>query len=166
MNHINVFTKDFQTILSQGNTITPAANLATDQLGNGRTLEIQQKNVVRYNQQVDSTIIEIKNVEKIRLMCNKVENPRIPWPEILLGLSSLFAGAFLSAIISGIGLEPNWKTVVFYILSPVAATGCGVAFVFKRNQNQESAKSLADHILDYLPEIDGEQEKEPTNDES
>lgn len=91
----------------------------------------------------------------------------MPWAEMLLGLSSLFAGAFLSAIISGVALEANWRSVVFYIISPAVAAGCGVAFFFLRKQNQTTAKSLADHIVEFLPDVDAEHGKEQGgNDES
>jgi hypothetical protein len=48
----------------------------------------------------------------------------------MLGIASLFAGAFISAIISGIPIENSFKSIIFYILSPMIAVGCGVAFFF------------------------------------
>ena len=151
-------------MLENENIVEGAGNSSTTQLGNSGMLELQQKNVVKFNNQVESTIIELKTVEKLRSICEKVEEPKVPWPEIMLGLASLFAGAFLSAIISGIMLAPNWKCVVFYIFSPTIAAGCGVAFFFNRKQNQASAKSLADHIMELLPEIDTERGKEQSDD--
>lgn len=154
-------------MLENENIVEGASNTSTVQLGSNSTLELQQKNVVKFKNQVESTIIELKSVEKIRSICEKVEEPKIPWSEILLGLSSLFAGAFLSAIISGITLTSSWRCIIFYIVSPSVAAGCGVAFFFKRKQNQVSAKSLADHIVEFLPELDTEQGKEQgSNNES
>ena len=152
--------EDLQNVLEDENVVGDAGNTSTVQLGRSGTLELQQKNVVKYNNEVNSTIIELKTVEKIRLICEKAEEPKKPWPEILLGLSSLLAGAFLGALISGIALEMSWRSIAFYILSPSVAVGCGVAFFFMRKQNQTSAKSLADHILEYLPDVDTEQGKE------
>lgn len=145
-------------MLENENIVEGAGNSSTTQLGNSGMLELQQKNVVKFNNQVESTIIELKTVEKLRSICEKVEEPKVSWPEILLCFASLFAGAFLSAIISGIVLAVNWKSIAFYVISPALATGCGVAFFFMRKQNQTSAKSLADHIVELLPEVDIEQQ--------
>ena len=161
MSIINNMVEDLQAVLEGENVVGDACNTpSTAQLGSSGTLELQQKNVVKFNNQVESTLIELKTVEKLRFICEKVEEPKMPWPEIFLGLSSLFAGAFLSALISGIVLEANWRSILFYIASPSVAVGCGVAFFFLRKQNQASAKSLADHIVDFLPDVDIEQGKE------
>ena len=159
--------EDLQAIIEDENVVGDASNTSSVQLGSSGTLELQQKNVVKFNNQVESTLIELKTVEKLHSICEKVEEPKMPWAEMLLGLSSLFAGAFLSAIISGVALEANWRCVVFYIISPAVAAGCGVAFFFLRKQNQATAKSLADHIVEFLPDVGAEHGKEQGgNDES
>lgn len=151
---------NLQSMLESGTIVEGVENTSTAQLGCSGTLELQQKNVVKFNNQVESTLIELKTVEKLRSICEEVEEPKIPWPEIALGLSSLLAGAFLSAIISGIALEVNSKSIFFYIISPSISVGCGVAFIFLRKQSQAAAKRLANHIVEYLPDFATEKGKE------
>ncbi len=151
---------NLQSMFESETIVEGVENNSTAQLGNSGTLELQQKNVVKFNNQVESTLIELKTVEKLRSICERVEEPKIPWPEIALGLSSLLAGAFLSALISGIALEVNLRSVFFYIISPSISAGCGVAFIFLRKQSQASAKRLADHIVEYLPDFATENGKE------
>ncbi len=152
--------EDLQVMLDNENVVGDLSNISTVPIGNSRTLELHQKNVVKFNNQVESTLIEVKTVEKLRSICEKVEEPKIPLNEILLGLSSLFAGAVLSALTSGIALEANWRSVFFYIISPIVAVGCGVAFFFLRKLSQVSAKSLADRIVELLPDVDTDCGKE------
>lgn len=152
------FLDSIQDQLEKELVIGEANNTSTAQFG-GRTLEIQQRNVVKFNEQIESIIIEVKSVKKINSLCQNIEEPKMPWAEVFLGLASLFAGAFISALISGIQLNSSWRSIVFYIISPVVAVGCGVAFLFLRKQGLVAAKMLAEQVVGLLPELDYDNEE-------
>ena len=73
-----------------------------------------------------------------------------------MGLSSLFAGAFLSALLSGVVFEMSWRSILFYVISPIIAVSAAVAFLLMRRQEQVTAKTLAEHVMEYLPENNDE----------
>ena len=120
----------------------------------GNVFEYTQTNVVRYNDHIESVAIDKRKIERIKKLCNQGDNKKIPVADIFLGLSTLFAGAFLSALASSVPFELGWKAVVFYILSPVITTGCFVAFLFLRHDTNMSVESFSEKILEYLSDVD------------
>ena len=137
-----------QAIVHEGADNSITSNIRTD------SLEVNQTNIVKVKKELESIAVEEKDIERIKSICEDVKEPHFPLAEVCLGISSLLVGAFFSAIISGVPFVLGWKAIVFYIICPVIASGCGVAFGFIREKEQVTAKSLADHVLEYLPEIE------------
>lgn len=149
---------DLQKRLEEENVTEEASNAAIGQISSG-TMEVNQTNVVKYYDKLTSIAVEEKNIQKIKEICRNAEEPHMPAAEICLSISSLFAGAFFSAIISGIQMEFSWKAIVFYILCPMIAVGCGVAFFFLRHNEQISVNTIAIRILENLPETESEKKR-------
>jgi hypothetical protein len=89
-------------------------------------------------------------LERCRSRLSSVSAPTFPLGDLLLGAATLFAGAFLSALMSGVCLA-SWRGVLFYILSPIIATGTGVAFAFVRTSYGRSCHEAVKNVLDELP---------------
>lgn len=142
---------DPQKMLEQDNISDDANNTTTGHI-NTSIMEFSQTNVVKYHNKLESVAVDIRDIEKMRAVCEKMKRSSFPIAEICLSAASLFAGGFISALISGVSFELNLKSIVFYTLCPAIAAGCIVAYFFKRDAEQTSTKFLADRILEYLPE--------------
>ncbi len=78
---------------------------------------------------------------------------KFPWPEVLLGLATLCTGGALGAIASNV--EWNcWKAKIFYLILPIIAVGAGVAYVMLRHLVPQAASSVAQDVLEDLPDPD------------
>lgn len=96
-------------------------------------------------------------LKRCRDRLSSASAPTFPLGDVLLGVATLTAGAFLGALISDVSLD-SWRGVLFYVLSPIVATGAGVAFAFVRTSHGRSCQEVARDVLDELP--DPEQTKE------
>lgn len=74
-----------------------------------------------------------------------------PPAEILLGISTLSAGAALSAVISGVQLGSGLG-FIFFVVLPMVAVGSGVAYWMLRRSILREAQHLAEDILNELPD--------------
>ena len=142
---------DIQDNLDMNTLVDDAADISTGNIRNSGVMELRQTNVVKFDQKIESVAVDSRNIEKIYSICKDASSKRTPWTDVMLGIASLFAGAFISAIISGIPIENSFKSIIFYILSPMIAVGCGVAFFFNRKNEGSDVHDIAKHILEYLP---------------
>lgn len=76
-----------------------------------------------------------------------------PTSEVLLGVSTLAAGGALSALVSSVALA-SWQGVLFFVVLPVVAVGCGVAYGMLRHFTIRAAQQLAEDVLEDLPNPD------------
>lgn len=142
---------EIQSTFEMNTIVDDASNVSTGNISNGGLIELRQTNVVKFDQKIESFAIDSRNIVKLHAICEKVSLQRFPWADVLLGIASIFAGAFISAFASGVSLEWSVRSVVFYILSPVLAVGCGVAYFFTRKIEEADVHELAEHIREYLP---------------
>jgi hypothetical protein len=84
---------------------------------------------------------------------DEVTRQRIPIGEALLGVATLTAGGSLSAVISNVTLDSTLG-IAFYVVSPMVAVGCGVAYGMLRATGIRTAKHLAQDVLLDLPDPD------------
>lgn len=78
---------------------------------------------------------------------------KFPWPEALLGLSTLCIGSTLGAVASDVPWNCS-KAPFFYLLLPVVSIGSGVAYALLRHLTPQKASSIAQDILEELPDPD------------
>lgn len=128
------------------------ANVTTTGQINSETMEVYQRNMVIVNKKLESVAIDLRDINKIKTLCRSVEKSYFPVAEVCLSAAGLFAGACLSAIISGIQIDSSLKSILFYSVSPGITIGCIVAFFFMRGKEHTFANTLATHILEYLPD--------------
>ena len=142
----------------QNNTIE--SNASSTVTVQPSSVEVPQKNVIRYDDTVQYIAIDIKQIQKIKQLCKDgIEQKTSSNHDVFLGISTLFGGATISAYIAGVILQPDWKSVLLYVISPAIAVGTFIAYLFTRKYESESKIELAKHIIEYLPEI-GEKENE------
>lgn len=82
-----------------------------------------------------------------------VTRQRVHIGEALLGVATLTAGGSLGAVISSVRLDSSLG-VAFYVVSPMVAVGCGVAYGLLRATGIRTAKHLAEDVLQDLPDPD------------
>ena len=70
---------------------------------------------------------------------------------MLLGGSTLAAGASLSALISDVCLDSE-NGILFFVIMPMVAVGCGVAYFMLRREGSRTASHLAEETLQDLPD--------------
>lgn len=120
--------------------------------------ELQQTNVVRYDNHIESKLVSIENIKRIRELCKCAKTKSFPYGDLFLGIATLFAGAFISALTSGIAFEIGWKAIAFYTVSPAISLGCFVAYGFNRKNEALFKNEFATRILECLPDSQEEEE--------
>lgn len=101
-------------------------------------------------------LIQVKasEIRKIRKKLNEKDQCNFPFHEVLLGVSSITFGAFISALITGVELNFSIVSIVAYIVCPVITAGTFVAYYFNRKINNNSIEALVETILDLLVDPD------------
>ena len=103
-------------------------------------------------------------LNRCRDRLDAIKGQKYRYGEILLGVSTLAVGASLSAWISGVLLDSP-KGVAFFVMTPMIAVGCGVAYLIHRGEGSRSARHLADDALQDLPDpsktVDARSASEP-----
>lgn len=132
----------------------PAADVRAPQVGEGNqvtyTYPIRQPEEDFNDFQVG---VRASLLKRCRVRLQAIAAQGFPLPEVLLGISTLTAGAALSAVISGVPLG-SWRGVVFFVILPMVAAGSGVAYVMLRRFGLRSTEHLAEEILNDLPDPD------------
>lgn len=123
---------------------------------------------LKYNQTVDVRVpkssvndmvaIRITSIKKIKKNCEDAKKNKFSWCELFLGLSTLFAGGFLSAIISQIKYESKFLSIFLYSICPTIAVALFVAYIFCRKSTLIDAKSLAEVVEEALTDFDCNEE--------
>ena len=105
--------------------------------------------------------INISAIRKIRYECACAKENKFTYAELWLGLSTLFFGAFFSALISKIPYKVNFLSIFFYSVCPVLGGIFCVAYFFCRKNNNRDIVQLAEKIEEYI--IDPEDMEETRN---
>jgi hypothetical protein len=90
-------------------------------------------------------------LRRSRARLESIGDQRFPFSELLLGVSTLAAGGSFSAIVSGVSLS-SWRGVLFFVLFPVIAVGCGVAYGMLRHFTPRATQQVAVSVLEDLPD--------------
>lgn len=105
-------------------------------------------------------LIDEACVEKIMAECAKAKKKTFPWAELLLGIATMFIGAFLSALISKMPYEFSFLSVLFYSICPILGIGCFVAYIFCRKLDGENIKKFAETVEENLQNSNYQEEEE------
>ena len=151
MRNTNAENIDFDNIVQESmqNIYSEVVEQTTIQ---NNFMELQQTNIIKFETKVESVAVNLDSIKKIHSICNQIKSSDSSAGEILLGIATLFAGAFFSAIISSVPYILEWKSILFYGISPVVAVSCFIAFLLLRKNREFSNKEFADRILEYLPD--------------
>lgn len=87
---------------------------------------------------------------------------KFPWPEVLLGLATLFFGASFGALGSSVPLATldngaavaNPLAILFYVVLPFFGVGAAVGYFCLRHLSGRTASAVAQDLLDDLPDPD------------
>ncbi len=130
----------------------PAADVQAPPIGEGNqvtyTYPIRQPEEDFNDFQVG---VRASLLKRCRVRLQTVAAHEFPLPELLLGTSTLTAGATLSAVISGVQLG-SWRGVMFFVILPMIAVGSGVAYGMLRRFSLRATQHLAEDILNDLPD--------------
>lgn len=141
-------------------------NVVIEEAGNvidesNHTLQYEQKHNVVLPPEEKKIAINISAIRKIRYECACAKENKFTYAELWLGLSTLFFGAFFSALISKIPYKVNFLSIFFYSVCPVLGGIFGVAYFFCRKNNNRDIVQLAEKIEEYI--IDPEDMEETRN---
>ena len=99
-------------------------------------------------------MLDASRIRRIEEACKKAQEAKNSNAEIYLGVSSLLAGAFLSAIISSISYELSFLGVFFYTICPTGAVSLFVAYMMTRNNERMSLRGLAESVRQEIENTD------------
>lgn len=141
-------------------------NVVIEEAGNvidesNHTLQYEQKHNVVLPPEEKKIAINISAIRKIRYECACAKENKFTYAELWLGLSTLFFGAFFSALISKIPYKVNFLSIFFYSVCPVLGGIFCVAYFFCRKNNNRDIVQLAEKIEEYI--IDPEDMEETRN---
>lgn len=145
---------------SCNNVVIEEAGNVIDEKSN-HTLQYEQKYNVVLPPEEKKIAINISAIRKIRYECACAKENKFTYAELWLGLSTLFFGAFFSALISKIPYKVNFLSIFFYSVCPVLGGIFGVAYFFCRKNNNRDIVQLAEKIEEYI--IDPEDMEETRN---
>lgn len=128
------------------------------------------KGSLQYNQLVEIKVpvedineykiaVRKSSIKKIKNACNEIQNNKFTWGELLIGICTMFFGAFLSAIISGVKYELNFLGVMFYTICPMIAVASLIGYIACRKSLIRDASYLANIVNEHLV-LDDETESE------
>lgn len=145
---------------SCNNVVIEEAGNVIDEKSN-HTLQYEQKHNVVLPPEEKKIAINISAIRKIRYECACAKENKFTYAELWLGLSTLFFGAFFSALISKIPYKVNFLSIFFYSVCPVLGGIFSVAYFFCRKNNNRDIVQLAEKIEEYI--IDPEDMEETRN---
>lgn len=62
--------------------------------------------------------IRVSSISKVYKACTEVKKTKFSWAELWLSLSTLFLGAFISALVSQIEYMHSFLSIIFYSVCP------------------------------------------------
>lgn len=133
-------------------TADPQQEMLGIQQKSASIIRLPQERLVELPPVQGEMAISKKDLQKITEICSSARKTRLHWADLFLGLASLFAGAFITGLISGFPYDVSFQSILSFNISPAIAVGSSVAFFFSRKNEHTSVKSMADHILEYIPE--------------
>ena len=145
---------------SCNNVVIEEAGNVIDEKSN-HTLQYEQKHNVVLPPEEKKIAINISAIRKMRYECACAKENKFTYAELWLGLSTLFFGAFFSALISKIPYKVKFLSIFFYSVCPVLGGIFGVAYFFCRKNNNRDIVQLAEKIEEYI--IDPEDMEETRN---
>ena len=122
MDNQDLYTQCMNTVDEVAENVMPD-NSNTD-------LQFKQTFNVKMPKPGKKILIDACSIEKIKNECTSVKKTTFPIAELLLGLATLFLGAFLSAVISQIEYKFAFLSILFYSICPVVGIGTFVAYFF------------------------------------
>lgn len=104
-----------------------------------------------------NVLISKKNIDLVREKCKKSKKTWLP--ELLFGLATTSFGAIISFLTAGVAFN-DWKAYVGYIALPLIFVGCGISWLFVKNNNSKDNNELVDalerHIFSKIKEGEDE----------
>lgn len=93
--------------------------------------------------------IRVSTLDRWRSKINNLIKNKFPWHELLLAISTLLAGAILSALISNIKLNTDLG-ILFYVVLPPIFLATLVAYFFVRYNSVHSPTEQLSEVKDEL----------------
>lgn len=150
-------TNEEEWFQSVDTIVENAANVVSD----NEVLKIKQTMDVRVPKSDANEFtyaIRASALRKVYKACKDVKRASFSWAELWLSLSTLFLGAFISALISQIKYEYSFLSILFYSVCPLLGAVFLVLYFMVRNSATLTATALADIVVDNIPDPDEKEE--------
>lgn len=131
---------------------------------------VSNTDVLKINQSMDVRVpkndandftyaIRVSSIRKVYKACNDVRKASFSLAELWLSLSTLFLGAFISAIISQFKYEYSILSIIFYSVCPALGGIFFVLYFMMRRNSTLTATELADIVQENIPDPNEMEEK-------
>lgn len=130
-------------------------NSSDDNIKNSHTAIMQRYNVSSLKPKT-AIPVDVTMLDKIKRKCEEIKSAKFPIEELLLGIASLLAGAFLNALFASVKLEATMLGVFSYIICPTGTAGCGVAYAMLKKTGTHNAHQVAKEILECIQDIENQ----------
>ena len=95
--------------------------------------------------------IRVSSISKVYKACTEVKKTKFSWAELWLSLSTLFLGAFISALVSQIEYMHSFLNIIFYSVCPALGGIFFMAYFMARKTSSLTATKLADIVQENIP---------------
>ena len=123
-------------------------NIVVENVGN----VISNNDMLKIKQTMDFTYaIRVSSISKVYKACTEVKKTKFSWAELWLSLSTLFLGAFISALVSQIEYMHSFLSIIFYSVCPALGGIFFMAYFMARKTSSLTATKLADIVQENIP---------------
>lgn len=117
-------------------------------------MEYNRIHTILQSKEEVEVVIYLSSVKKIKAECEKVKKMKSSYADVFLGFSTLFIGAFFSAILSKIPYKPEFLSIFFYTICPMLGIILGTCFVYFRKKDKMDIKIFAEKVEECFERID------------
>ncbi len=132
----------------------PAADVQASPTG-GTSLIHQSFPVRQPEEDFNEFLVRVRAsmLKRVRTKLRELADAPFPWPELLLGLSTLAIGTFLGALTANLTAGTG-KAVFYYTVLPIVGVSSLVGYFLLRRRSQSDAHRIAADVLSELPDPD------------
>jgi len=115
-------------------------------------------------EEANEILVQVRGttLRRVRKRLSTLASGGFPWPEALLGVATLSLGASFGAFGSSIpwaildngAAAANPRAILFYVVLPIVGVGALVGYFCLRHFTTRSASTVAQDLLDELPDPD------------
>ena len=132
--------------------LLPSSDFTADELP--ERIEYQAYPVRKPEEDLNDFLIQVRasTLRRCRSRLVQLSHSTFPWHEVLLGISSLTAGAYLGALTSDNISKNSSQAIFFFTILPIIAVAAFVAYLFLRRSTLKESSEIGGEVLAELPD--------------